>query len=211
MLKNPIHLFRRDARTFEFPLFKARFFPRTPEVLRKLNYCVAYRHMFMNNVVDVFQDSTLNLMSKDFYKDQYLDFRPEHPILSGYRIAVIVSDTDKLAVINSGSKKIFKEATEEVFATGAKDIDVVYSIKNPVFYASYEYIKEEILNSLIFSRSFHGLTLINVGKEPVIKQNPQETHLHVLKKTYKGKENILVSHASKVKQCLNDKTSLLSV
>lgn len=211
MLKNPVHLFRSDGKILHFPLFNARVFPRTDESLKKLNYCVAWRHMILNQLATEIPDPTNEVMNSWFYSDQHFDFRPEHPLVNGFRFAVINENSDNYKVINAYSKRLFRRAVDEVFEKHAGEIDVIYSIKKPVFYTDFQYLKDEILFSLIRSNMLNGRVGFKRVEVKLGIKKPEELHSYILRKSYLGNEKTLNLYAGKIAECLRDKDSLISV
>ena len=211
MLKNPVHLFRRDGVGMECALFKAKYLPRDPETLKKLNHCVAMRHMLKNNVTEDINNSHSHLMSKSFYEDHHLDFRPEHPFIDGYRIAIINDNSDKLPTINTYCKRLFRKASDEAFVElNANNIDAIFQIKNTVYYADYGLIKEEIIKS-INSFNANALKSQKFSSSSETDKGMTAIHLNLLQKSFINKENTLISDFNKINAGILDKNTLISV
>ena len=209
MLRNPAHLFRKDARIFNFPLFTAKLLPRTAYAIKSINYCAAWKHLVKNNVVNEIPNKNREIMNDAFYFCKHLDLRPEHPVIDGFRIAVITEQTDSI-VVSKLIKKIFVKASNHVFNQFAKDIDVIFCINNEVFYVCEEYLKEEIKNFLWKTQNFKGqykeFQDLNINL-----QNHALVSAYLIRKSYEKQEQELEKCVEKVENTLKDKKSLVSV
>jgi hypothetical protein len=209
MLKNPCHLYRRDGKFYYLSLFRAKYLPRNGDAIRDINYCVAKRHYFMNNFEEKTYDNRLDFMYKSFYHPVALDFRPEHPIIDGFRINVSLEKKPS-PVISTTVKKIVLKAAKKVFEEHAQDVDFLFYPEMAVYYVETDYLELEILNLLTKSRQIKKNLKINTN----ITGNfitPEARHLYLIKKTYENQQETLFTYVDKLNAALDDNNSLLSV
>lgn len=209
-LNNPIHLFRRDGLAVECPLFTGKFFQRGEQLSRALNFGVAARHLVLNHRISQVPAECFKIYRNAFFKQNWLDFRVEDPLLQGSRLSVITERSKLHTVIKAKIKRRVEYHALEIveqYATG--DLDLLIIANERVFYASDECLRNYI--AIVLEKAG---TLARVPKwythPPPYSGAKDSTQAELLLETYKRDPASLQANIEKLSQELS-KPSLLSV
>lgn len=208
MLKNPVHFFRKDAKMVKTTLLTGKFMRRSPEILRKLNEALAYRHLSLNNIIKSIPHDKKHpdILYPSVFNQVFLDLRIEEPSDPGYRVAINMTSKLLPAVVSSNISKRLRFYIKDIIKNKTGSQDLIITPNTASFFVSDSQLIAEL--ELLFKKNEENFRTEQNSENA---SKIEELYYSLLKDAYKGNEKEFFYGFSKVSEALSDKFSPLSV